>query len=72
MFDPDSYTDAAGSKHASCFKYHKQHGVPIVADKSIWEERLRVLKDRIMFHIENIPECEVTVEHLYYNGFHST
>lgn len=44
----------------------------MVADKAIWEERLRVLKDRIMFHIANIPDCEVTVEHLYYNGFHSS
>lgn len=69
-FNPDAYVDATGGKHASCFKYHKQTGVPIVASKTVWGERLRVLKDRIMFHIDNIPECEVTVEHLYYNGFH--
>lgn len=69
-FNPDAYVDATGGNHATCFKYHKQTGVPIVASKTAWEERLRVLNDRIMFHIVNILECEVTAEHLYYYGFH--
>lgn len=70
-FNPDGYKDAKGDKHPSCFKYHKTLEVPIVSDKETFDKRLEVLRQRIQYHIDNIPEREITVEHLFYNGFHS-
>lgn len=70
-FNPDGYKDAKGDKHPSCFKYHKTLEVPIVSDKETFDKRLEVLRKRIQYHIDNVPEREITVEHLFYNGFHA-
>ena len=70
-FNPDGYKDAKGNKHPSCFKYHKTLEVPLVADKEALEKRLEVLRQRIQYHIDHIPDREVTVEHLFYDGFHA-
>jgi len=66
--NPDSYTDHNGVRVKSCFKKGKD-GNLIIADKKRWQERLNVFLDRISYHLDNIPEREVTVEHLYYDGF---
>lgn len=67
-FNPDNYKDSAGKRYPSCFKYHKTFDVPLVADQKYWQARLKVLQDRLFAHT-NIPEQEVTIEHLFYNGF---
>ena len=69
-FNPDGYEDARGRKHPSCFKVHKAVGVPIVREAKVWADRLNVFKERLLHHVSTIPDRELTVEHLYYDGFH--
>ena len=66
-FNPDSYIDKNNNKIDSCFNYHKITGVPIIANKKLWNQRLKTLKSKIQYYINNIPEKEVTIEKLYYN-----
>ena len=67
--NPDAYTDAAGVKHPSCFKLHRTQEVPLVKDKEVWQARLNVLKERLLFHAVTVPEPAVTTEMLFYEGF---
>lgn len=69
-FNPDGYKDSHGTKHPSCFKFHKQLCIPIINDRHVWSARLEVLKARIIHHISKLPCSEVIIEHLFYNGFH--
>jgi len=66
-FNPDSYLDQNNNKFASCFKYHKITGVPIIANEKKWNSRLNTLKSKIEYHIVNIPEKEVIIKKLYFN-----
>lgn len=68
-FNPDDYVTKDGSTVSSCFKYSKQKGMPAVSCKKEWENRLTTLKNVLEWHLDNVPEREVTVEHLYYDGF---
>lgn len=70
-FNQDAYIDAKEVKQVSCFKYHKTLQVPYVPveHKELWATRLEVLRQRLLHHISTIPEKEVTVEHLYYDGY---
>lgn len=71
-FNPDSYINASGKKVASCFKYHKQVGIPIIRNATEWKRRTQVLTERIRHHTRPsaVPSREITIEHLYYDGFH--
>jgi hypothetical protein len=69
-FNPDGYFDSFGVKIKSCFRYHKTFGVPIVNSQTLWNARLFVLLNRILHHIEHVPDKHLTVEHLFYDGFH--
>ena len=66
--NPDAFTDAKGQKHKSCFKKTKA-GKLVVANQKSLDFRIRVYIERLRFHLENIPEKEVQVEHLFYDGF---
>jgi hypothetical protein len=66
-FNPDKYINSENEKVDSCFKYHKQSGVPVIKNKKIWNNRLQELKNKISYHIANIPDKEITVEYLYYD-----
>ncbi len=68
-FNPDGYKDSQGTKHPSCFKFHKTLCVPIIVDKAAWSNRLELLKARIMHHLSYVPNSEVTIENLFYDGF---
>lgn len=68
-FNPDAYTDSKGSKKRSCFRSHKKLDVPLIANTEDWENRLKVLGQRIQHYLANIPEKEVTEEHLFYDGW---
>lgn len=68
-FNPDGYKDSQGTKHPSCFKFHKTLCVPIIVDKAVWSHRLELLKTRIMHHLSYVPSSEVTIENLFYDGF---
>lgn len=67
-FNPDAFTDAKGQRHKSCFKKTKTDKL-IIADKKELDMRIRVYIDRIRYHLENVPEIEVQVEYLFYDGF---
>ena len=64
-FNPDGYVKD-NKRHNSCFKYHKQHGTPIIANQKEWDKRLTTLKDTIKHHMNNIPNKEVSLEHLFF------
>ncbi len=68
-FNPDAYTNSVGIRVSSCFT-RTPTGLVKLTKQETWEGRLRVLQDRLKGHIEVIPNQEVTVEHLYYDGFH--
>lgn len=69
-FNPDEYIKASGKKMKSCFVYKNQNGLPSVRNAGYWESRLETLRSRIEHHMDTVPHREVTVEHLYYDGFH--
>jgi len=68
-FNPDSYTNLHGTDVKSCFVYTNQNGLPSIRDPKKWNERLETLKNCIDHHINTVPEKEITVEHLYYDGY---
>lgn len=67
-FNPDAYTDASGNKVESCFKRHSRFDVPAIANQEKWAKRLEVLKERLYDHAQYVPDQEVTIEHMFYNG----
>jgi hypothetical protein len=69
--NPDAYADAKGVKHRGCFGYNERLGVPNVKDEGAWEERMRVLGEQFVACIRNIPDKELDVRHLYFDGFHA-
>jgi len=68
-FNPDSFIDSNGKKHVTCFNYHKTTGVPIISSEKRWNERLKTLKITIEKYMNIIPEKEITVEQLFYDGY---
>ncbi len=68
-FNPDAYTNSVGVRISSCFTRTPTGLVKLTKEKT-WNDRLRVLKERVKLYIEVIPSQEVTVEHLYYDDFH--
>jgi EsV-1-7 cysteine-rich motif len=71
-FNPDGYTDKDGKKHSSCFQRHKSLDVPIIAKNRgmrYLEERLELLWDRVIEAVRRVPDRELTVEHLFFDGF---
>ncbi len=69
-FNPDSYINSKSTKIPSCFSTTTATGALKVSKPKAWEERLKVLEFLVEHFITNIPTQEVTIEHLYYNGFH--
>lgn len=67
-FNPDDYIDKSGTKMASSFKYLKR-GIPQINNLEEWQKRLKSLKETIDFHINNVPEEQVTTINLFYDGF---
>ena len=66
--NPDGYTGHDGRRQPSCFKRNKK-GLCVVGDVAALDARLNLATSRIQHHINFLPEREVTVEHLYYDGF---
>jgi hypothetical protein len=69
-FNPDEYTKASGKRMKSCFVYRNVNGLPSIRSPEYWESRLETLRSRIQHYLQVLPDREVTVEHLYYDGFH--
>ena len=68
-FNPDGYMNLHGKNVKSCFIHTNKRGLPKVAHERHWNDRLNVLKTRIYYHTLHISEQEITVEHLFYDGF---
>ncbi len=70
--NPDAYINAKGRKVASCFKLSRSGKMLLEESKGVVEmkRRLESLRRRLEHHYATVPERELTVEHLYYNGFH--
>jgi hypothetical protein len=68
-FNPDSYIDKNGKKHQSCFSYDMTTGVPMIENEADWNYRLTTLKESIEKYINRVPEKEITVVHLFYDGY---
>ena len=68
-FNPDSYVDKNGKKHLSCFSYDITTCGPMIENEAEWNNRLFTLKKSIEKYMNIVPEKEITVEQLYYDGF---
>ena len=66
--NPDAYTDAKGVRHGSCFG-RDTTGKLVITDEAEWKKRVDLFIERMRENLRTIPTREVTVEHLYYNGF---
>jgi len=55
-------------KIKSCFKIHKILGIPIIDEKSNWNDRLKLLKETISNWLVSLPTKEVTFEYLFFNN----
>jgi EsV-1-7 cysteine-rich motif len=68
-FNPDKYKDNLGVSHSSCFGRHASFDVPIIKHKTDWEFRLKLLGEQLLEHSSRVPEKEITVMHLFFDGF---
>jgi len=69
-FNPDAYIDKNSQKISSCWTINKKCGVLYVPGSSQkdWNNRLDILRQQILYWIENIPEKTVEIVQLFYDG----
>ncbi len=70
-FNPDAYTDHEGVRHTTCFGFDKRGGMPRVAPGKTkeWKQRLGTLLELVRACISTVPTKEVTIHHLFYDGY---
>jgi hypothetical protein len=61
-FNPDSY-QTSGVRYKGCFK-STPNGLSI--DKKEWNNRIKILKDTVEKFLSEVPEKEITIEHLFF------
>ncbi len=68
-FNPDGYTKPDGTRVTSCWGTTEKRGLCIVKpDKKVeWGHRLNVLKERMLYWMDNPTMKMIHVEHLFYN-----
>lgn len=71
-FNPDDYIDHNGRHIPSSFVYDSNMGLPKIRKQYEWNNRLTTFKNATACHLEQIPEQEVTIVHLYYDGFNNS
>jgi hypothetical protein len=64
-FNPDKYTDENGKIVTSCWAAN-QYGIMTIKKKDEWESRIDLLKEKIQYWIDNIPEKTLEIEHLFF------
>jgi hypothetical protein len=69
-FNPGAYTDHAGVRHTTCFSFDK-NGMPRVAPRKTdeWKQRLDTLLELARACKRTAPTKEVTIHHLFYDGY---
>lgn len=65
-FNPDKYVDADGGKIKGCW-----HGTGLVRQGGEWKKRLGELNKIIENWWSKVPEKEVTITHIFYDGYRS-
>ena len=66
-FNPDKYTDENGKIITSCWAENGNGIMTIKKSKEDeWESRIDLLKEKIQYWIDNIPEKTLEIEHLFY------
>ena len=68
-FNPDKYIDKDQNKHPSCFAVHKHNGAIYLKNHIDYDNRVNILVERFLYHVNNIPEKEFIEEKLFYNGY---
>jgi hypothetical protein len=66
-FNPDSYTNSKNKLIKSCFEYTEDKGLP-KANKTL-QPRLKNLKEEIEKNINIVPNINITIIKLFYDGF---
>jgi uncharacterized protein YajQ (UPF0234 family) len=66
-FNPDSYINKKGKLIKSCFEYTEDKGLP-KANKTL-QPRLNKLKENIEKYINEIPNINIIIIKLYYDGY---
>jgi hypothetical protein len=66
-FNPDGFTSEDGVKHPGCFKYNI-FGVPVIRDRVVWAARMDAFLERLTYHLTHVPDRDITIEHMFYNG----
>lgn len=66
-FNPDSYVSSEEEKTPGCFKDTKTAGLSL--NKNEFKRRVDTLLSIVSKHQETIPEKEVTVYNLFYDGY---
>lgn len=67
-FNPDKYKRADGRKMPSCFTYNEK-GICRLEHIDDWESRLDRLDEALTCHVKTIPEQELTIVKLFYDGY---
>lgn len=74
-FNPDNYVKKNGTKVSSCWGYNKEGEDGEIKltikrnKKSEWSNRLQTLYKEVERCMKDVPEKEVTVVHLFYDGY---
>ena len=74
-FNPDNYVKRDGTKVSSCWGYNKEGKDEEIKltikrnKKTEWSKRLEILYKEVKKSMECVPEKEVTVIHLFYDGY---
>ena len=68
-FNPDSYIDKDDIKQESLFKTKKKSGKLVVRNKSTYDDRLKTLLNILEYSINNIPNKELNIINLFYDGY---
>lgn len=68
-FNPDKYIDRNSTKIQSCFSKTKVNNFIKIDDKTGWDFRLSTLFKKFHHHINNVPEENIIVEKLFFDGY---
>lgn len=72
-FNPDAYTNSAGTRIKSCWITHRTNGMLYVPQtrQEDWQNRLETLRSRVDYYISLVdtpPERTITEEYLFFNA----
>lgn len=66
-FNPDGFIDARDQKQEGCFYLNKRTHLCVHEER--WESRYKEFKRRMEYHMTHVPEKEIIIEQLFYDGY---